>query len=39
MIEFNLKHCNTSYVKRLLDEFAPALAESVTVTLYKEILP
>ena len=39
MIESNLKHCNTSYVKRLLNEEAPALAESVTVTLCNEILP
>jgi len=32
-------HCGTPYIKRLLDEVAPALAESVTVTLCKEILP
>jgi len=32
-------HCNTPHVKRLLNEIAPALAESFAVTLCKEILP
>ncbi len=32
-------HCNTSYIKGFFDEVAPPLVESVTVTLYKEILP
>jgi len=32
-------HCNTPYVKGFFDNASPKFAESVVVTLYKEVLP
>jgi quinol monooxygenase YgiN len=32
-------HCNTPYIKGFFDNVSPKLAESVVVTLYREVLP
>jgi len=32
-------HCATPYIKEFFDTYPPKLADSVVVTLYKEILP